>query len=366
MRCNLILRSSERRTGLLTLLVFLLTIQLFGQQIEELNSGWFCKNVQEVETTGEEITGKKGIENKNWLPAVVPGTVLTTLLENGKIPNPFIGMNNDEIPDIYDTGRAHYTYWFYKEFEVASLEKDEQFWLIFRGVNYSCDVFLNGEKISPKTHSGMFLRQKYLITNKIKEGSNRLAVLVHPPDPVGNPNGGQGGDGEIAKNVMHQYVAGWDWIQPVRDRNTGIWDKVFLERTGKVDIRNPHVVTLVPGKRYPNKKQNPAAIRVTAELMNTGEKEIECEVIINIDGQVIKKHITLPPTSVTFCEMPEISISDPKLWWPNGYGNQVLYDLSIQCAIDNVVSDSEKIKVGIREIQTEWNAHTKSMQIYVN
>ena len=80
---------------------------------------------------------------------------------------------------------------------------------------------------------------KYMITEEVNKGTNRLAVLVHPPDPVGNPNGGQGGDGEIARNVMHQYVAGWDWIQPVRDRNTGIWDKVFLEQTGNIDIRNP-------------------------------------------------------------------------------------------------------------------------------
>src|SRR5665648_662486 len=47
-------------------------------------------------------------------------------------------------------------------------------------------------------------------------GENRLAVIVYPIDPVGNPNGGQGGDGEIARNVALQYVAGWDWIQPIR------------------------------------------------------------------------------------------------------------------------------------------------------
>ena len=78
----------------------------------------------------------------------------------------------------------------------------------------------------------MFLRQEYNISSLLsKDGKNRLAVIVYPPDPVGNPNGGQGGDGEIARNVTHQYVAGWDWIQPIRDRNTGIWDQVTIKKT---------------------------------------------------------------------------------------------------------------------------------------
>jgi hypothetical protein len=73
----------------------------------------------------------------------------------------------------------------------------------------------------------MFLRQTYRITELLsRKGKNRIALIVYPPDPPGDPNGGQGGDGVIARNVTHQYLAGWDWIQPVPDRNTGIWDKV--------------------------------------------------------------------------------------------------------------------------------------------
>ncbi|MCK7535812.1 MAG: hypothetical protein MZV63_34925 [Marinilabiliales bacterium] len=48
--------------------------------------------------------------------------------------------------------------------------------------------------------------------------------MVEPPANPGNPNGGQGGDGMIGRDVTMQFTAGWDWIQPVRDRNTGIWD----------------------------------------------------------------------------------------------------------------------------------------------
>ena len=73
-------------------------------------------------------------------------------------------MNNEQIPDIYQTGADYYTYWFCNEFKVPDLQVGEQVWLKFRGINYSAEMFLNGKKINPDTHEGMFLREKYLIT----------------------------------------------------------------------------------------------------------------------------------------------------------------------------------------------------------
>ncbi len=358
-----------RKSNAIKFLFFLLTISwnfpVFGQQIEELNTGWYCKNIEEVPLSGNELTSVENVDFSTWLPATVPGTVLTSLLNNGKIPDPFYGMNNEDIPDIYGTGRDHYTYWFYNEIDVKSI-KDDQFWLIFRGINYACDIFLNGKKINPKTHYGMFLRQKYNITSGLLEGKNKLAVLVYPPDPVGNPNGGQGGDGEIAKNVMHQYVAGWDWIQPVRDRNTGIWDKVFIERTGEVDIKNTHVITRVPGKRIPKGDQAPAKILISTELINTGNRAIQGQLIFHLEGKEVIESITLLPNSLTTSKTQEITIQNPNLWWPNGYGDQTLYDLEIQFLSKKTISDTEKVRFGVREIQTSWNPFTKSREIQVN
>ena len=70
--------------------------------------------------------------------------------------------------------------------------------LNFRGINYSADVYLNGHKIAlPK---GMFRRHTLDVTNILHhDGTNLLAVLVHPPDHPGRipPEGGQGGDHEV-------------------------------------------------------------------------------------------------------------------------------------------------------------------------
>ena len=60
-------------------------------------------------------------------------------------------------------------------------------------------------------------------------------------------------------------------------------------------------------------------------------------------------------------------VKNPKLWWPNGYGDQPLYDVQIQFVSKaKVLMDKEDIKMGIREIQTKWNAHTSSRETMVN
>lgn len=284
------------------------------------------------------------------------------------MPDPFYGMNNEKIPDIYFTGRDYYTYWFIKDFKEKMPVSDEQVWLKFRGVNYSCDIFLNGKRLNKQRHYGMFLRQSYNITSLLsKNGNNRLAVIVYPPDPVGNPNGGQGGDGTIARNVATQYVAGWDWIQPIRDRNTGIWDKVVIEKTLSVNVQNTHIITLVPGKRQVEGNQLPAILKVTTELENASAKIIKGVVQYEIGGMVVKQPVTLPAHWSGEIKLADLVIKNPRLWWPNGYGPQNLYPFKIKFITnENKVSDEEQLAVGIREIQTTWNAVAKSKQLEVN
>ena len=347
------------------ILLLLIWSRSYSQVQYELNSDWKCAPISMVKGTGKEIsTPSYGLSG--WKPAVVPGTVLTTLLENKEIPDPFYGMNNKKIKDIYDTGRDYYTYWFVKDFK-EDVVSGQNIWLNLRGVNYSSDVFLNGIKLNKETHHGMFLRQSYNITRHLnKNGNNRLAVIVYPSDPVGNPNGGQGGDGTIAKSVAHQYVAGWDWIQPVRDRNTGIWDKVTIEKTGAIRITNPHFITLVPGVRNPVGVQKPAIVKISSELVNPSQATVTGVLQYTINGQKVTKPVAIKGNSTLEVALPDVVVENPKLWWPNGYGKQHLYSSKIQFIVNGKDSDSEDINVGLREITTEWNTTTRSKQILVN
>ncbi|HEK22341.1 glycoside hydrolase family 2 protein [Mucilaginibacter sp.] len=337
-----------------------------AQNINELNTGWRCAPVNSVKVSGEQLSSVT-YHTDDWLPATVPGTVLTTLLNNKKVPDPFYGMNNERIPDIYKAGRDYYTYWFVKDFQQNKLAGGEQVYLNFRGVNYSFDAYLNGKKINKEHAKGMFMRFSYNITAYLsKTGKNRLAVIVHPPDVVGNPNGGQGGDGTIAKGVGLQYTAGWDWIQPMRDRNTGIWDKVTIERTGAVHITDPHIVTLVPGVRTSEGPQANAIIKTDAQLTNANTLSTSGKLSFTMAGKTVTKLVTIGAGQTISVSLMDIVLQNPKLWWPNGYGKQDMYDASMSFEINGRLSDVQHFKIGVREIQTTWNEHTGSRQIAVN
>ena len=242
-----------KRVILISLLLSLTV--LVSSQETSITTGWRAIRASEVSVDGGVLTTEDP-SPEGWINATVPGTVLTTLVNNGLMPDPWFGMNNEEIPDIWDAGRDYYTYWFFTRFSIPELDSTRQVWLNFRGINYRAEVWLNGRLISDSIIDGMFLRRKYNVTDILNtDGHNRLAVRVEPPLNPGKPNGGQGGDGRIGRDVTMQFTAGWDWIQPVRDRNTGIWDEVTIEVTGGIDIRNGFARTRVPGARLPGELQ---------------------------------------------------------------------------------------------------------------
>ena len=343
----------------------LMFINSNAQSSYALNSKWKCMQASSIKEDGAAISNLNN-NIQSWKTATVPGTVLTTMLNNKEIPDPFYGMNNEKIPDVYNVGKDYYTYWFVNDFkETASLT--EQVYLYFRGINYSCNVFLNGHQLNKILHKGMFLSQTYNITQYLnKSGNNRLAVIVYPPDFAGNPNGGQGGDGTIAKNVMHQYVAGWDWIQPVRDRNTGIWDKVLIEKTHQIKIQNTHIITEVPGIRKVSGKQEPAIIKVSTELSNPTAASVSGVLSYNLDGNTVSEKIIIPAHAIKFVQLKNLQFNNPKLWWPNTYGPQNLYQLNLKFSIGNIVSDVDSSTIGVREIRTYWNNITHSKEVSVN
>ena len=355
------------KTTLTLVLLFLSTMQIVAQNQEILlNEGWQAKRANELTVDGTIISAPD-FQFYDWMDAVVPGTVLTTLLHNHKVPDPFYGMNNELIPDIYETGPEYYTFWFQKDFSLPDLKPGQQVWLKFRGINYSANIFLNGQRVNTDTHEGMFLREKYLITPFLNHsGSNNLAVLVEPPSPVGKANGGQGGDGTIARSVTQQYTPGWDWVCPVRDRNTGIWDQVSVEITGSIDIRDPFVKTRVPGKREPRKKQDPAYIDISADVVNASGAEQKGNLVATIREQKWQVPVTLKAGETQTVSFPEIKMKNPKLWWPNGVGEQNLEHLELRFEQAGTVSDNESVDFGIRQTSTYFDDKVGGRVFLVN
>lgn len=336
-------------------------------QTMEISTGWKAIKASEITIDGAALTTTVP-DLSRWMDATVPGTVLTTLLNNKLVPDPYYGLNNESIPDISEAGRDYYTYWFYTQFSTLGMTDEKQVWLNFRGINYLADIYLNGNLLTTKKHEGMFLRGRYNITRYLnKEGNNLLAILVEPPLNPGKPNGGQGGDGMIGKDVTMQFTTGWDWIQPVRDRNTGIWDKVYVEITGSVDLSNTFARARVPGVRLPGELQNPAFVSFIVEVNNPTPYVQEGTVTVSFAAQFKKRKVTLEPNSTTTVVFDEIKQPNPKLWWPNGIGTQSLYAAAVSFEdTKGSISDREDITFGFREFGSYFDTTTGSRVFTVN
>jgi hypothetical protein len=328
-----------------------------------LDKGWIARRANEVRMDGNRLTSTPW-QTEGWMPARVPGTALTTLLENHIFPNPEYSMNNELIPDIYHIGKDYYTFWYVTRFKSA-LPQGKHVWLNFRGINYKADIFLNGKRINTDTHEGMFLREQYDVSEYLQE-ENVLAVLVYPPDYPGNPNGGQGGDGLIARNNTMQFTPGWDWIQPVRDRNTGIWDEVSLTVTGNVRVQHPYVVTKVQGVRHPEGVQKDAAVKTTVELENLSDASQNGTLVYETNGIKLTQAVSLLPHERKLVALKDITVKQPRLWWPNGIGRQELYDMRISFTLAGQTSDDTRLRYGIREITTDKCPDTGGRRFYVN
>ncbi|MBS7564715.1 glycoside hydrolase family 2 [Mucilaginibacter sp. Bleaf8] len=335
---------------------------------------------------GGEIISTSNYNTARWTNAIVPGTVLNSLVANKVYPEPYFSDNNRKtnklIPDISDVGRAFYHYWFRTGFGIPARFKGKRLWLKFHGINYRCAIWLNGQRLGQM--AGMFNDQSFDIT-RIAEwnGHNILAVDVQPVDNPGttfkpgkNKTGAvgenhNGGDGEIGKDVTMLMSVGWDFTahDGIRDRNTGIWRDVELYATGDVVLENAFVKTKLP---LPDTSS--ASETVTVEIKNASAKKQTGTVsgVIIETGKRFNKAITLLPNetkTVQFspAEYAALKIAKPKLWWPVNKGNQPLYTLSLRfISAQNKVSHNLVSKFGIREVQTDQNTPDKSRRFLVN
>lgn len=345
-----------------------------------LDSGWVAKKASEVKDDGTTITSPN-YQTDDWIEAVVPGTVLTTLLKKGLPPffgpgvDPYCGNESRLIPDISGKGCGDlYTYWFYTAFETPPTTEGKRVWLYLRGINYSAHVYFNGLQLKGADNifldesqssgpelEGMFLRNAFDITELVNQHEavsggeaqskpNALAIIVNPPNPPGIPggNGGHQGSPNIGESVTMRYTIGWDWVIPIPDRNTGIWDQVMICATGPVTLLNPQVVTKVldaQGSLLSN-----ALLTISAEVYNASEAPQTGTLTYKLESYTQSQQVTIQPKQKLTLTFPVLTVEHPRLWWPNGYGAQELYALELAFEIGGIVSDVESVRLGIREI----------------
>jgi hypothetical protein len=319
------------------------------------------------------------IDGEDKFNATVPGTVLTTFIDQGVYPDPYYGLNNMSIPDSLSEKDWWYEVNFTLPQELHKSLSSKRFYLTFNGINYRSEVLLNGHKIGDMT--GAFKRGIFDVTDIIgseAEASPNYSLRVHilPLYHPGIPHEqsiseGQGLNGGATSLDGPTFISsvGWDWVPGIRDRNVGIWQDVRLSVGGAVRICDPLIVTDLP---LPDTTS--ASLTIESEIRNDGtqaERGIIKAIIIKpsccdrdrCDHIELKLPFELMPGEIKNMVFspethPELLLKNPELWWPNGYGGQPLYKLQLSTICEGAVSDEKKLDFGIREMSYELMAHS--------
>ncbi len=296
-----------------------------------LNEGWA------MVAGGEESERLRG----DWagaIPAVVPGSIQTALLQAGKIPDPYVG-RNDEIA----RAESFKTWWLKKSFRRSSDGGGER--LVFGGVCDSCAIWLNGRKLGE--HKGMFAEIAYDVASLLADGDNTLIVRLDPaPQRIseGEPNDFFTGmnvgwlDSAVINNIY-----GWHYINLP---TLGIWRPVSLQASPAVEIVDPFLVTLdaQAGLLRLHLKLKGAAEGWRGRLIGSVEPE-------NFEGGAHHFACDLEAAAHETTELLEFTVPDARLWWPVDYGEPNLYRLKLSFLPEGGAPDHAAFTFGIRTIE---------------
>ncbi|HTB96047.1 MAG TPA: discoidin domain-containing protein [Terracidiphilus sp.] len=333
-------------------------------RINLAGGGWRLQRANLVGAGGGALS-KIEFDDSSWVVATVPGTILTSYLNAGAIPDPNFGQNQLYISDSY----FYSDFWYRTEITVPSAKPNQSVWLNFDGINWKAEVFLNGESLG--RIDGGFMRAKFDITSKISADElNALAVRIEKNATPGSTkqktfeSAGQNGGALGADNPTYHASIGWDWIPTIRGRNTGIWGDVFLTVVNSVTIENHYVSTKLP---LPDTSS--AEITVELELNNhqshpvsgilrgrLGDVSFEQRVQL---GALEKRHVKFDAAT-----HPVLQAKNPKLWWPVGYGEAYLYDCALSFETGGKVLDTRIFRVGLRHMT--YSEEGGALRIWVN
>jgi hypothetical protein len=306
---------------------------------------------------------RAGFADTSWYAATVPGTVLTTLIDRGIYPDPDYGLNNLAIPESL----ARQDYWYRAQFIAPEETRGKRLTLVFDGINYAAEVWLNGTRLGDIR--GAFIRGVFDVTRELLPGrANALAVRIHPPPHPGIPSEesiaygpGENGGSMAIDGPTFIDTEGWDWIPGIRDRDSGLWQDVRLEVSGAVRILDANVITQLPLPRTDR-----AALTLIVPFDNAAATTREITLEAAFEGVSLHKELRLPPghseVRLDPQEFPQLNVSHPRLWWPNGYGEPALYTLALSVRengddggrISGTKNVSTKsVRFGIRQITYE-------------
>src|SRR2546429_8942860 len=115
--------------------------------LTELQSGWRMISAKNI-SVDDSLVSQPGFDSSQWYTVQrMPATVLQILQENGVYKNLYFGMNLATPKDLWKQD------WWYRTTFTAPSGRDV-YSLIFKGINYRADIWLNGHKVATRSQAG--------------------------------------------------------------------------------------------------------------------------------------------------------------------------------------------------------------------
>lgn len=304
-------------------------------------------------------------EDKEY-QARIPGSVLSALLEEKAIPDPYYGRNEYPVRDLFWND-----YVFYREFEVGEeLLREEYVELVCLGIDTLADIYVNGKMILHVDN--MHRTWKIGIKDCIHAGKNEIRISFpsvlqyidtyeykENKEVKSVPCGTMKGNHLVRKS---HSMFGWDWGPQLPDVGifrdiyiegyTGrrIKDISFIQRHKKMSVELMVNVTFVGKVPFDQDSQQ---VSVVVRDRQTGEVKAETKEPYGCGNRWEK----------------EFLIENPKLWWPNGYGEQPLYQVEVflEDSNGNLIEKQERT-IGLRtmKVSREKDAWGREFAFVVN
>ena len=296
-----------------------------------LKEGWSLHNV-----TARDVPETV---NERDIPATVPGCVHTDLLAENLIPDPYYGQNELNVQWIGEND------WQYRcSFEAsAEMLAHEKLELVCEGLDTVATIEINGRVVGQA--EDMHLAYRFDVKPYLSEGKNDLSItfrsaLTYAHEQLERlsylPNSSYPHPFNFVRKMACNF--GWDWGPSLV--TAGIWQPIYLEawNAARVASVRPLVVSAT-GER--------AVVEVHTELGGDAAGLELSFTLRDPAGQVVAEELRAADSQNTVT----LSVADPQLWWPVGYGEQPLYTLQVVLKKDDTVLETWQRRTGLRQVR---------------
>ncbi|MFZ4396106.1 MAG: beta-mannosidase [Kiritimatiellia bacterium] len=313
--------------------------------------------MKEVDLSGSWTLRRVG--QKKTTPARIPGCVHTDLLAAGEIEDPFSRDNESRVQWI---GEADWLY--ERTFDVEDLTAVPQVLLRCEGLDTLATVFINDAVVGQANN--MYRTWEFDVRDALCPGRNKIAIRfdsavrhVAEKNAVRRLPGWAPAHEPASRAWLRKEPCnfGWDW-GPVLV-TAGIWRAI-----GLVAFDTARLADVAITQKHAGAGEISIDVAVSAEALDAATP-LEALVKVSYKGGVVASARAKLAGGTARVSLP---IKNPQRWWPNGMGEQPLYEVSADLCRGREVLDHTTRRIGLRTLRLDRQADEwgESFQFVVN